>query len=64
MRCPGYLCPELEWIFRVSGGSVFSEDAGFKLLLGQVDEFPLMQVLARQLGELFFKQIQILRLTM
>ena len=52
------------YIFRVSEGSLFSEDAGFKLLLGQVDEFPLMQVFAHQLGELVFKQIQIFRLTM
>ena len=54
MRCPGYLCLELKCIFRVSEGSVFSEDAGFKLLLGQVDEFPLMQVLLRQLEENWF----------
>ena len=25
-------------------GSVFTEDAGFKLLLGQTEEFPLLQV--------------------
>ena len=31
-------------IFRVSDGSVFTKDAGFKLLLGQADEFPLLQV--------------------
>ena len=31
-------------IFRVSDGSVFTKDAGFKLLLGQTEEFPLLQV--------------------
>ena len=31
-------------IFRVGDGSVFTEDAGFKLLLGQTEEFPLLQV--------------------
>ena len=30
--------------FRVSDGSVFTEDAGFKLILGQADDFPLLQV--------------------
>ena len=31
-------------IFRVGDGSVFTKDAGFKLLLGQTEEFPLLQV--------------------
>ena len=31
-------------IFRVSDGSVFTEDAGFQLLLGQTEDFPLLQV--------------------
>ena len=39
----GENCNTLE-IFRVSDGSVFTKDAGFKLLLGQADEFPLLQV--------------------
>ena len=28
----------------MSDGSVFTKDAGFKLLLGQAEEFPLLQV--------------------
>ena len=39
----GENCNTLE-IFRVSDGSVFTKDAGFKVLLGQTEEFPLLQV--------------------
>ena len=39
----GENCNTLE-IFRVSDGSVFTKDAAFKLLLGQTEEFPLLQV--------------------
>ena len=40
---------KLRWIdnwqpSRVSAGTVFNEDAGFRLLVGQNEEFPLLQV--------------------
>ena len=43
-------CNEMsEWtckfkVLRVTEGSIFSEDAGFQLLLGQTKQFPLLQV--------------------
>ena len=42
-------------IFRVGDGSVFTKDAGFKLLLGQTEEFPLLQVSLLCLSQLCCK---------